>query len=32
MRGLDDNGNLLLRDGDAMSSALLIDAFEFPES
>jgi len=32
MRGLDDNGNLLFRDGDAMSSALLIDAFEFPES
>lgn len=32
MSGLDDNGNLLYRDGDTTKSALLIDAFEFPES
>lgn len=32
MRGLDDNGNLLYQDGDATKSALLIDAFEFPEA
>jgi biotin-(acetyl-CoA carboxylase) ligase len=32
MRGLDDHGNLLFQDGDATKSALLIDAFEFPES
>jgi biotin-(acetyl-CoA carboxylase) ligase len=32
MLGLDDNGNLLYRDGDTTKSALLIDAFEFPES
>lgn len=32
MRGLDDNGNLLFQDGDETKSALLIDAFEFPES
>lgn len=32
MLGLDDNGNLLFKDGDSTSSALLIDAFEFPEA
>ena len=32
MSGLDDNGNLLYRDGDVTKSALLMDAFEFPES
>ncbi len=32
MSGLDDNGNLLYRDGDATRAALLIDAFEFPQA
>ena len=32
MRGLDDNGNLLFEDEGATKPALLIDAFEFPES
>jgi len=32
MRGLDDNGNLLFEDEGATKSALLLDAFEFPES
>ncbi len=32
MRGLDDNGNLLYSNGETTKSALLIDAFEFPEA
>ncbi len=32
MSGLDDNGNLLYSNGETTKSALLIDAFEFPEA
>lgn len=31
MQGLDDNGNLLVKDGDQTDAAMLIDAFEFPQ-
>lgn len=32
MQGLDDSGNLLVKVGDETQSALLIDAFEFPQA
>ena len=32
VRGLDDNGNLLLQRDEATKAALLIDYFEFPEA
>jgi len=31
MQGLDDSGNLLVKDGDKTNAAMLIDAFEFPQ-
>lgn len=32
MLGLDDGGNLLVKDGEETKSALLMDAFEFPQA